>query len=125
MYWYTVEFGLVKQADGVRIYGSGIASSRTESVFSLDDDSPHRIGFDLERVMRTRYRIDDFQECYFVLDALDDLLELAHIDFAPVYERVKRKEEIEPGQLLPEDRIVTRGSGRYHSAHRAGAKHAV
>ena len=125
VYWYTVEFGLVKQADGVRIYGSGIASSRTESVFSLDDGSPHRIGFDLERVMRTRYRIDNFQECYFVLDALDDLLELAHIDFAPVYERVKHKEEIEPGQLLPEDRIVTRGSGRYHSAHRAGAKHAV
>ena len=87
VYWYTVEFGLVQQADGVRIYGSGIASSRAESVFALDDDSPNRIGFDLERVMRTRYRIDDFQECYFVLDALDDLLELAHIDFAPLYEK--------------------------------------
>ncbi|HSQ09939.1 MAG TPA: phenylalanine 4-monooxygenase [Burkholderiaceae bacterium] len=125
VYWYTVEFGLVRQSDGLRIYGSGIASSRTESVFSLDDDSPHRIGFDLERVMCTRYRIDDFQECYFVLDRLDDLLELAHIDFAPVYERVQRRDEIEPGQLLPEDRIVTRGSGRYHAARRAGARHAI
>jgi phenylalanine-4-hydroxylase len=118
VYWYTVEFGLVRQSDGLRIYGSGIASSRTESVFSLDDDSPHRIGFDLERVMRTRYRIDDFQECYFVLDRLDDLLELAHIDFAPVYERVQRRDEIEPAQLLPGDRIITRGSGRYHAARR-------
>ena len=45
--------------------------------------------FDLERVMRTRYRIDDFQETYFVLDGLDDLLELAHIDFGPLYERVR------------------------------------
>jgi len=125
VYWYTVEFGLVRQADGVRIYGSGIASSRAESVFALDDDSPHRIGFDLERLMRTRYRIDDFQECYFVLGALDDLLQLAHIDFAPLYERVQRKPEIEPGQLLPEDRVVTRGSGRYHAARRAGARHAV
>jgi phenylalanine-4-hydroxylase len=125
VYWYTVEFGLVQQADGVRIYGSGIASSRAESVFALDDDSPHRIGFDLERVMRTRYRIDDFQECYFVLDALDDLLELAHIDFAPLYERVQSMDTLEPGQLLPEDRLITRGSGRYHAARRAEAKNAV
>jgi phenylalanine-4-hydroxylase len=120
-----VEFGLVKQSDGLRIYGSGIASSRTESVFALDDESPHRIGFDLERVMRTRYRIDDFQECYFVLDRLDDLLELAHIDFAPVYERVQRRDEIEPAQLLPDDRIITRGSGRYHATRRGGARHAT
>jgi phenylalanine-4-hydroxylase len=125
VYWYTVEFGLVRQSEGLRIYGSGIASSRTESVFSLDDESPHRIGFDLERVMRTRYRIDDFQECYFVLDRLDDLLELAHIDFAPVYERVQRRDEIEPSQLLPDERIITRGSGRYHAARRTGAQHAI
>src|SRR4029450_11235378 len=61
VYWYTVEFGLLQQAEGLRIYGAGIASSRTESVFALEDPSPHRIGFALERVMRTRYRIDDFQ----------------------------------------------------------------
>ena len=125
VYWYTVEFGLVRQADGVRLYGSGIASSRTESVFALDDASPHRIAFDLERVMRTRYRIDDFQECYFVLDALDDLLALAHIDFAPLYERVGGQPGLEPGQLLPGDRLLTRGSGRYHAARRAGARHAL
>ncbi len=68
VYWYTVEFGLVQQAEGLRIYGAGIVSSRTESVFALEDDSPNRIRFDLERVMRTRYRIDDFQETYFVID---------------------------------------------------------
>jgi len=60
-----------------------------------------------------------------VLDRLDDLLELAHIDFAPVYERVQRRDEIEPAQLLPEDRIITNGSGRYHAARRAEARHAV
>ncbi len=125
VYWYTVEFGLLQQHGGLRIYGSGIASSRAESVFALDDDSPHRIGFDLERVMRTRYRIDDFQECYFVLNALDDLLELAHVDFAPAYERVQRQDEIEPSRLLPSDRVITCGSGRYHAARRAGARHAI
>ena len=125
VYWYTVEFGLVQQAEGLRIYGAGIVSSRAESVFALEDDSPHRIGFELERVMRTRYRIDDFQECYFVLDQLDDLLELAHIDFAPVYERAQQQPTLEPRELLAADRVITRGSGRYHSARRAGARHAV
>jgi len=125
VYWYTVEFGLVQQAEGLRIYGAGIVSSRAESVFALEDDSPHRIGFELERVMRTRYRIDDFQECYFVLDQLDDLLELAHIDFAPVYEQAQQERALEPRELPASDRVVTRGSGRYHSARRAGARNAV
>ena len=121
VYWYTVEFGLVQQADGLRIYGAGIASSATESIFALDDDSPHRLRFDVERVMCTRYRIDDFQESYFVIDDLDALLELARIDFGPIYERVKDRPEYAPGALLTTDRIVTRGSGRYHAAKRQGA----
>ena len=119
VYWYTVEFGLVQQADGLRIYGSGIASSYTESVFALDDSSPNRVRFDLERVMRTRYRIDDFQETYFVLGSLDDLLELARIDFAPVYERAHGLPEFEPGQVLAGDRLFSRGSGGYHATKRS------
>ncbi|HEU0201605.1 MAG TPA: phenylalanine 4-monooxygenase [Burkholderiaceae bacterium] len=122
VYWYTVEFGLLLQPDGVRIYGAGIASSYAESIFCLDDPSPNRIRFDLERVLRTRYRIDDFQETYFVIGHLDELLELARIDFAPFYERVKGQPDFEPGDVLPTDRVVTRGSGRYHAAKRAQAK---
>ncbi|MBU1357168.1 MAG: phenylalanine 4-monooxygenase [Gammaproteobacteria bacterium] len=118
VYWYTVEFGLVKQADGLRIYGAGIASSFTESVFALDDDSPNRIAFDLQRVMRTLYRIDDFQESYFVIDDLDALLELAHIDFAPLYEAVQGLPEHEPGDVLASDRVIHRGTGRYVSEKR-------
>ncbi len=115
VYWYTIEFGLVRQPEGLRIYGSGIASSYTESVFALDDASPNHIGFDLERVMRTNYRIDDFQETYFVLDALDDLLALATIDFAPLYERVQRQGELQPGDVLATDRVLQRGTGQYHA----------
>jgi phenylalanine-4-hydroxylase len=114
VYWYTVEFGLVEQRDGLRIYGSGIASSYTESVFALDDDSPNRVRFDLARVMRTRYRIDDFQETYFVLRHLDELLELARIDFGPLYDEVRKVSEFEPGDVLPTDQVITRGTGRYH-----------
>lgn len=120
VYWYTVEFGLVQQADGLRIYGSGIASSMTESVFALEDPSPHHIGFDLERVMRTRYRIDDFQESYFVLDKLADLLALARIDFAPLYQRVAHLGELQPGEVLQTDRVLQRGTGHYHRS-RPGA----
>jgi phenylalanine-4-hydroxylase len=115
VYWYTVEFGLLQQHDGLRIYGAGIASSYSESLFAVGDASPNRVRFDLERVMRTNYRIDDFQETYFVIRDLDELLALAHIDFEPHYERIAGEVEIEPGQLLGSDRLLHRGSGRYHA----------
>jgi len=121
VYWYTVEFGLLQQDDGMRIYGAGIVSSATETVFSLEDPSPNRIRFDIERVMRTRYRIDDFQESYFVIEHLDELLELAHVDFAPLYERVSGTGDQEPGDVLPTDMVMTRGTGRYHAAKRQRA----
>jgi len=118
VYWYTVEFGLVQQANGLRIYGAGIASSYTESIFALDDPSPNRIRFDLDRVMRTHYRIDDFQESYFVIQNLDELLELARIDFAPHYEAIKGQPELEPGVILPTDRVLARGTKAYHQVKR-------
>lgn len=124
VYWYTVEFGLVKEKvqgeqgaeEALRIYGAGIASSFTESGFAVQSASPHRIGFELERVMRTRYRIDDFQECYFVLDSLDDLLALARIDFDPVYERLNSGPTYAPGDVLPGDKVFQRGDRAYVQA---------
>ncbi len=121
VYWYTVEFGLMQQADGLRIYGAGIVSSYTETGFSVEDASPNRLRFDLARVMRTRYRIDDFQESYFVIHHLDELLELARIDFAPWYERVAGQADLEPGDVIEADRVYTRGTGRYHAAKREAA----
>jgi len=115
VYWYTVEFGLLEQSDGLRIYGSGIVSSFRESVFCLDDPSPNRVRFDLERVMRTRYRIDDFQETYFVIRDLEELLELAQVDFAPIYERIGGLPAFEAGPLQPGDRVIARGTGHFHA----------
>ncbi|QBK06277.1 phenylalanine 4-monooxygenase [Hylemonella gracilis] len=119
VYWYTVEFGLVQQPNGLRIYGAGIVSSYTETCFSVEDASPNRLRFDLARVMRTRYRIDDFQESYFVIPDFDELLGLANIDFAPLYARVVTEPELEPGEVLAVDQVLTRGTGRYHAARRA------
>ena len=114
VYWYTVEFGLLQQAEGLRLYGAGIASSFSETQFCLDSPSPHRIGFSLERVMRTRYRIDDFQESYFVIRDLDELLDFTRIDFAPLYERVAQQAELQPGDVLPGDAVFSRGHGGHH-----------
>ncbi len=116
VYWYTVEFGLVQQKDGMRIYGAGIASSFSESTFSIQSDSPTRVAFDLERVMRTHYRIDDFQEVYFVLDDLQDLLALANTEFAPYYERLNSGPSYQPSDVLPSDKVLHRGTGSYHRA---------
>ncbi|MEY4241594.1 MAG: hypothetical protein RJA14_1290, partial [Pseudomonadota bacterium] len=113
LYWYTVEFGLMQDADGLRIYGAGIVSSATESVFSLEDASPNRLGFDLERVMRTLYRIDDFQQVYFVIDSIEQLKRETLQDFGPVYGRLKGADDIAIDAILPTDQVFTRGTQAY------------
>ncbi|QYC08815.1 phenylalanine 4-monooxygenase [Brevundimonas nasdae] len=113
LYWYTVEFGLMKEADGLRIYGAGIVSSATESVFALDDASPNRLGFDLERVMRTLYRIDDFQQVYFVIDSIEALKEVTLKDFGPVYAALKGQDDLAIETILPTDNVITHGTQAY------------
>ena len=109
LYWYTVEFGLMQTPAGLRIYGAGIVSSHAESIFALDDPSPNRIGFDLERIMRTPYRIDDFQQVYFVAPSLQALLDASLQDFAPIYDRLSRAPDIAIDAREPGDRIFTCG----------------
>jgi phenylalanine-4-hydroxylase len=111
LYWYTVEFGLIREPGGLRIYGSGIVSSKGESIYSLESPSPNRIGFDLERVMRTRYRIDTYQKTYFVIDDFEQLFEATRPDFTPVYQRLGAQPAIEAGTVLDGDRVFHRGSG--------------
>jgi phenylalanine-4-hydroxylase len=113
LYWYTVEFGLMKEAGGLRIYGAGIVSSATESVFSLEDASPNRLGFDLERVMKTLYRIDDFQQVYFVIDSIEKLKEVTLQDFGPIYGRLQGAEDLPIEAILPSDMVFTRGTQAY------------
>jgi phenylalanine-4-hydroxylase len=121
LYWYTVEFGLLRSDQGLRIYGAGIVSSKSESVFALEDASPNRLAFDLERVMRTPYRIDDFQQTYFVIDSIDSLLQAALQDFTGLYDRLPRLEDIPIEAILPIDRVCTHGTQTYARTRQAAA----
>ena len=113
LYWYTVEFGLIRESDGIKAYGAGMLSSCAETAFSVDDPSPNRIGFDLARVMRTAYRIDDFQQTYFVLESFGELFRALQQDLRPLYERVRALPEYAPDSVLPTDRVFTRGTGAW------------
>ena len=80
---------------------------------SIEDKSPNRLRFDLKRVMRTSYKIDDFQETYFVLDSFDELFEATRRDFAPLYELTQRQPEISPDQIVAGDRVITLGDSSW------------
>jgi phenylalanine-4-hydroxylase len=121
LYWYMVEFGLIRTGNGLKAYGAGMLSSAAETKFSIEDKSPNRLRFDLKRVMRTSYKIDDFQETYFVLDSFDELFEATRRDFAPLYELVQRQPEITPDQIVAGDRVITLGDGSWKQRRSAAA----
>lgn len=120
LYWYTVEFGLIESKEGLRIYGSGIVSSRAESVYAVENPSPNRIRFDLERVMRTDYRIDDFQESYFVISSFEELFHETYKDFGALYRKLATGPSYKPGDMLATDGVITRGTHSY-----VGGSHAA
>jgi phenylalanine-4-hydroxylase len=116
LYWYTVEFGLIESPQGLRIFGAGIMSSPAETIFALENSSPNRVGFDLERIMRTKYLIDDFQQSYFVIDSFEKLLHACYQDFGPLYDRLRAAPDIEAHALIEGDHIVTKGDFHYFRA---------
>lgn len=105
LYWYTVEFGLIKTAEGLRAYGAGILSSAGELRHSILSPESRRIGFDVERIMRTAYKIDSYQATYFIIDSFAQLFEATAPDFAPVYERVALLGELTATEILAGDRL--------------------
>jgi phenylalanine-4-hydroxylase len=121
LYWYTIEFGLIRQGGDLRIFGAGIMSSTAEAVFALDDLSPNRIAFDLSRVMRTKYIIDDFQQTYFVIDSFESLLDQCYHDFTALYDELRALPDIEAHALIEGDEVITRGSMAYFRKKRAGS----
>jgi monomeric phenylalanine-4-hydroxylase len=112
LYWYMVEFGLIQTEDGLKAYGAGMLSSFGETQFSIDSPGPNRIGFDLERVMRTRYEIDAFQSTYFVLPSFEKLFrDSIDTDFGPLYEKLMALEPYAPGDVVAGDTVLHRGAG--------------
>jgi phenylalanine-4-hydroxylase len=110
LYWYTVEFGLIQEDDGLRIYGAGIVSSKGESVYALESAAPNRIGFDLERIMRTQYRIDSYQQTYFVIDSFQQLFDATQPDFAPIYQRLADQSSFPAREVRQGDDVIQEGT---------------
>jgi phenylalanine-4-hydroxylase len=118
--WWTIEFGLIRKNDTLKLYGAGLASSFGEAQYCLDDPSAHHIHFDLERCMRTKVYINDMQPCYFVIDSFEDLFEKAvSTDFSPMYKSFKGMEGIEkadeflPFEIQDSDQVIRVGTQDY------------
>lgn len=110
LYWYTVEFGLIETQKGLRIYGAGIMSSKTESIYALESASANRVRFDLMRVMRTRYRIDTFQNTYFVIRSFEELFKATSPDFTPLYKALQKQPDIGAVDIVEGDQVLHRGT---------------
>ncbi|MDO9194945.1 phenylalanine 4-monooxygenase [Rhodoferax sp.] len=108
LYWYTIEFGLIAQAGGVRAYGAGILSSSGELNYAVTSPEPNRIQLDLQRAMRTRYKIDSYQQSYFVIDSFEQLFGMTAPDFSPLYDRVKNLSDIAANALQAGDKLIQR-----------------
>lgn len=100
LYWYTVEFGLIATPQGLRAYGAGILSSAGELRHSIRSTEPRRVAFDLQRLMRTRYKIDSFQSTYFVINSFEQLFQATAPDFSPIYRQVRQLPMVDAGQAL-------------------------
>jgi phenylalanine-4-hydroxylase len=107
LYWYTVEFGLIRAPRGLRNYGAGILSSPSEVDYAVRSPKPRRVAFDLRRVMRSLYCIDAFQETYFVIESFEQLFEATRPDFTPLYRELATLPDLAANAALAEDRLVT------------------
>ncbi|HEY2335749.1 MAG TPA: phenylalanine 4-monooxygenase [Burkholderiales bacterium] len=89
LYWYTIEFGLIRVNGQIRAYGAGLLSSGGELAYCVDSPKPRRLPFEIERIMRTEYLIDRYQDIYFVIDTFDQLMRETAPDFTPIYQTLK------------------------------------
>jgi phenylalanine-4-hydroxylase len=101
LYWYTIEFGLIQSPKGLRVYGAGILSSGGEIKYCLEPSSSRHIHLDVERCMRTLYKIDSYQETYFVIRDFKQLFDDTAPDFTPIYQRIKQQDALPANSLLP------------------------
>lgn len=114
LYWYTVEFGLIREDQGLRVYGAGILSGPTESVFALEGQSPNRIHMAVDRVMRTDYTISDLQPTYFVIESFDDLFAgTEKRPFESIYETLGPGFQYANTAVLDTDYVYHRGTQEY------------
>ena len=90
LFWFTVEFGLLRTPDGLRSYGAGIVSSPGELIYALESEIPARQQLDPLEVLRTPYRIDIYQTVYFIINSFDDLYDLAQQDLIALITKARK-----------------------------------
>jgi phenylalanine-4-hydroxylase len=124
LYWYTVEFGLIEEAGGIRAYGAGILSGPTEARFAVEAESPNRIMLNVDRVMRTDYVISDLQPTYFVIESFADLYrQTVERDFDRLYRSLPAGFTYANSAVIDVDNVLHRGTQEYHlrGGRRSGA----
>lgn len=114
LYWYTVEFGLIMEQEGLRAYGAGILSGPTEAVFSVEAESPNRIMLNVDRVMRTDYVISDLQPTYFVIESFEDLYrKTVERDFERLYRSLPPSFTYANSAIIDVDNVMNVGTQEY------------
>ncbi len=116
LYWYTIEFGLMREKNETKVYGAGILSSPGEVVFSVDSPSPNRIAFDMKRMMQTDFIISDYQETYWLIDSFEQLYDATKPDFKPIYKELESQRIYKPNEIIGGDNVYNKGTGEYHRA---------
>ena len=112
--WYTIEFGLIKSKEGIKVYGAGLMSSYGEAKYVLQNPSPHFLQFNLDRVLRTGYYIDDFQSIYFTIDSFEALFEeCIKRQFIPLYKQFRELPTLTPFELVETDKVLRKGTAEY------------
>ena len=106
LYWYTVEFGLIETPQGLRTYGAGILSSGGELPYCIESKKSNRIRFDLLRVMQSKYKIDTFQETYFVIKSFKQLFDATAPDFTPYYDELRARPELAANEVIGSDQLL-------------------
>lgn len=96
LFWFTVEFGLIQTATGLRAYGGGILSSISESGYSVRSHVPMRILFEPLVAFRTPYRIDMLQPVYFVIRDYQELYDCVKSDLSPLIHQAHALGEFPP-----------------------------
>lgn len=115
LYWYTVEFGLIEEDDGIRAYGAGILSGPREAVFAVEARSPNRIMLNVDRVMRTDYVINDLQPTYFVIESFENLYrQTVERDFDRLYRNLPAGFTYANSAVIDVDYVRHHGTQEYH-----------
>ena len=112
--WYTIEFGLIKNNGEVKAYGAGIMSSYGEAKYLFNDPSANWLQFDIDRVLRTGYYIDDLQASYFTIDSFESLFkQCIERPFIPLYEKFRAMRALTPFEIVEGDTVLRKGTGEY------------